>query len=58
MTTQEAIDWAGSVKKLAASLDVFPQAIILWGEHPPRGRQYELQVKSRGYLIVEVENDN
>ena len=57
MTTQEAIDHYGSVKRLAAALDVFPQAIMGWGEEPPMGRQYELQIKTNNKLMARGAGD-
>ena len=56
MTTQEAIDHLGGIKQLAQFLDIYPQAIYNWGEYPPRGKQYELQVRTNGELQVESEN--
>ena len=50
MTTQEAIDFYGNVKKWADALGVWPQVIYAWGERPPKGRQYELEVKTEGTL--------
>ena len=53
MTTQDAIDYYGGIKELAAALDVWPQVIYRWGDYPPRARQYELQVKTQGALKVD-----
>ena len=50
MTTQEAIKHFGSIKALAAALDIWPHVISRWGERPPRARQYELEVKTKGEL--------
>jgi hypothetical protein len=50
MKTDEAIAHFGSLKKLADALDVWPQVIYQWGETPPMGRQYELEVKTEGLL--------
>jgi hypothetical protein len=50
MKTQEAIDHYGSTKKLADALGIWPQVIYKWGETPPMGRQYELEVKTEGEL--------
>jgi len=55
MTTQEALDYYGGIKPLAAALDVYPQAIKNWGERPPRGRQYELYVLTDKQLKVDEE---
>ena len=52
MTPQEAIAFFGSQKKLAAALDLFPQAIRHWTLHNkiPLGRQYQIQAMSYGKL--------
>jgi hypothetical protein len=50
MKTQEAIKHYGSLRKLAEALDVWPQVIYQWGDTPPMGRQYELEVKTAGVL--------
>ena len=57
MTTQEAIEHYGSVKKLADALGIWPQVIYTWGEAPPMARQYELEVKTQGALKAD-RNDN
>ena len=53
MTTKEAIAWAGGLKQLAAMLGIYTQTIYLWGEDPPRGRQFELHVLSGGRLKID-----
>lgn len=53
MTTQEAINYYGSVKKLADVLGIWPQVIYTWKEKPPIARQYELEVKTQGTLKAE-----
>jgi len=50
MTTKEAIAYYGSIKKLADALDMWPHVIYRWGDHPPKARQYELEVKTGGKL--------
>jgi len=60
LKTEEAIRWYGGVKRLAEALGVWPQVIYKWGEHPPRARQYELEVKTKGELRAqsdETEHD-
>lgn len=57
MTTQEAIDYYGGVKKLADALGVWAQVIYAWGEYPPMGRQYELEVKTNGKLKAETSQE-
>ncbi len=53
MTTQQAIQFFGSVKALAQALDIYPQAVMMWGDYPPRGRQYEIEVMTSGSLKAE-----
>lgn len=55
MTTKEAIEYYGGVKQLAKTLGVWPQTIYVWGERPPMGRQYELEVKTSGALRADRE---
>jgi hypothetical protein len=50
MTTQEAIQHYGGIRRLAEELKVWPQVIYSWGDRPPMGRQYELEVKTEGAL--------
>jgi DNA-binding transcriptional regulator YdaS (Cro superfamily) len=57
MKTQEAIDYYGSLKKLADTLGVWPQVIYQWGENPPMSRQYELEVKTNGVLKANKEQE-
>jgi transcriptional repressor of cell division inhibition gene dicB len=52
MTTKEAIEYFGSIKELAAALDIWPHTIYKWGDHPPKSKQFELQVKTKGKLKV------
>ena len=58
MTTQEAIDYFGGVRKLAKLLDTSTAAIYQWGDYPPAGRQYELEVRTQGRLMAEPEAAN
>jgi hypothetical protein len=53
LKTEEAIRWYGGVKRLAEALKVWPQVIYKWGEYPPRARQYEIQVRTKGELRAE-----
>lgn len=50
VTTDEAVQFFGGLKKLADALGVWPQVIYKWGERPPMARQYEIQVKTEGKL--------
>jgi hypothetical protein len=53
MTTKEAIDYFGSIKKLADTIGIWPHVIYRWGDYPPSARQYELEVKTDGKLKAE-----
>ena len=54
MKTQEAIDHYGGIRQLAEVLRTWPQTIYQWGDKPPMGRQYELQIKTNGKLRAEA----
>lgn len=43
MKTQEAVNHFGSIRKLAAALDLSVQAIYKWGEDVPPLRAYQLK---------------
>ncbi len=53
MKTRDAIEYYGGLKKLADALGVWPQYIYQGGEYPPKGRQYEIEVKTEGALKAE-----
>jgi len=57
MNTKEAIAYFGSIKALADELKVWPQTIYQWGDHPPMGRQYELELKTKGELKADADDD-
>jgi len=48
--TKDAIKHYGSIRALAAALDMWPHSIYRWGEYVPRARQYELEIKTGGKL--------
>lgn len=51
MKTKEAIDHFGNVRALADALGIDAvQSIYEWGDEPPRGRQFEIQVVTKGRL--------
>lgn len=50
MTTQQAVDYYGSVRSLAQALGITTQAVYAWGDAPPMSVQYALQVKAGGAL--------
>lgn len=43
MNTQAAVDIFGSVRALAAALNISVQAVYLWGDTVPKLRQYEIR---------------
>lgn len=53
MTTDEAVNFFGGRKELADALGIWPQGIYTWGHYPPNGRQYELEIKTKGKLKAE-----
>ena len=55
MKTEEAADYFGSRKKLADALGIWPHGTYKWGEFPPKMRQYQIQVLSKGELMAEGE---
>ena len=55
MTTKQAVDFFGGLKELADVLKVWPQTIYAWGERPPKGKQYEIFVKSGFKLKMDKE---
>jgi hypothetical protein len=57
VTTDEAVQFFGGLKKLADALGVWPQVIYKWGERPPMARQYEIEVKTEGKLRADHEQD-
>jgi hypothetical protein len=57
VTTNEAIQFFGSLKKLADALGIWPQVIYRWGDRPPMARQYEIEVKTEGKLRADHEQD-
>lgn len=50
MTTQEVIDFYGSKVAIAKALGCTPAAVTMWGDEPPKSRQWQLQVLSKGKL--------
>ena len=57
MNTQDAIDHFGTIQKLAKALDIkHVQSIYQWNGKVPRGRQYELQLLTKGKLKAEPKN--
>ena len=52
MTTQEAVDFFGSVSSVASVLGLTRDAVYKWGEYPPNETQYKIMVLSGGRLAV------
>jgi len=53
MKTQDAIDFFGSKVAIAETLGISKQAVTEWGDDVPLGRQYQLQVVTKGALIAD-----
>lgn len=58
MTTKEAIEYFGSVKKLSLVLNISVQGIYRWGEHPPMLRQYQIERITRKRLKAATHEKN
>jgi len=52
MTTQDAIDFFGSVTSVASALGLTRDAVYKWGQYPPNDTQYKIMVLSGGRLAV------
>ena len=50
MTTADVLEYFGSATKAAAELGITAQAVQAWGDTPPKGRQFEIQVLTKGKL--------
>lgn len=50
MTTNQAINYFGSITALARALHIRPQSIHQWGAYPPPLRQWQLASLSHGEL--------
>jgi len=57
MTTQDAVDFFGSVTSVASVLGLTRGAVYKWGEYPPNETQYKLMVLSGGRLSVTYINE-
>ena len=56
MTTKEAVDYFGGIKPLADALEIWPQAVYAWKQHPPMSKQYELEVRTQGALKADIKS--
>lgn len=50
MTKQEAIEHFGSGAELARQLGIERSAVSLWGSEIPSGRQFQIEVLTKGKL--------
>lgn len=50
MKTKDAVKFFGSKAALARALGVERQAVTNWGDTVPEGRQYQIEVITRGKL--------
>jgi len=58
MKTKEAIQHYGSVPALAAALGLASrQAVYYWGEYPPSGRQFQIEILTNGALRAERQTE-
>lgn len=55
MTTRDAIKHYGGVSALARALGIDRRSVWKWGDRPPTGRQYELEVLTAGTLRADRE---
>ena len=53
MKVSDALTHFGTKANLAKALGIDRSAVTLWGEVIPKGRQYELQVLTKGKLKAE-----
>ena len=53
MTKDEVIKHYGSVREVAEDLNCWTGEVYRWGEYPPKGKQYEIEVKTGGKLKAE-----
>ena len=50
MKTIDAIKYFGNKAKIAEALNIDRSAVTLWGDSIPKGRQYQIQVITKGKL--------
>ena len=55
MTTEEAVKFFGSKAGIARALGCQPSTVTMWGDEPPRSRQWQIQVLTKGKLKVSPE---
>lgn len=58
MKTKQVIEHFGSVRAVADALDIKAvQSVYDWGDEPPIGRQYQIQVLTKGKLKVGIPSE-
>lgn len=50
MKTSEVIEHYGSKAAIAQALGISKASVTNWGAEPPAGRQYQLQILTKGKL--------
>lgn len=50
MTTQEVIEFFGSKAEISRALGCTKACVSMWGDEPPRSRQWQIQVLTKGKL--------
>lgn len=53
MKLKEVADFFGGKKKLADALGIYPSAVTQWGKTVPLGRQYQIEVMTKGKFRAE-----
>lgn len=55
MTTDEVVKFFGSKAAIARALGCQASTVTMWGCEPPKSRQWQLQVLSKGKLKVSAD---
>lgn len=58
MKTHDVIQHFGGVSKLAQALGISRKAVYQWGEEPPEGRQYQIQLITSGTFQAKPPTDH
>lgn len=53
MKTSEVAEHFGGKSRLAEALQISPAAVSMWGEKIPEGRQYQIQILTKGKFKAE-----
>lgn len=54
MKTSEVIEHYGSKAAIAQALGISKASVTNWGDEPPAGRQYQLQIMTKGRLKADA----